>query len=243
MHPASAFSAPPLTAPGQWHLRGGLPPVAWLRVLVHALLAGTLLLAMAWAWAWAQAGMAGQVHGAVAATCVLVAMAWSVVALRLAWRLRRPAAALCLRWCPGDRSGTAAQAHWRVLHWGDRPVSLAVVMQLSGWRLLRVRQASPDPRLHRLAWCWLPPMLAGSDPQDLHRLSCLLTLNLGQASGRAPAMASSGPRDQKVPVPLPFPATSAPETQFPDTVFADTVWMGEPGLGSDAAAHDARRLA
>lgn len=246
MSNSGACSAPPLIAPGQWHLHTGLPPVGWMRGTVYVVMASTVLLVLAWAAAWTMAWRDGQTPALQALLAVVSAAAWCVLAGRVLWRMRRPSPLVCLRWLPGERVKAAASAQWRVLNWGDRAVHTEVVFSVAGWRWLRLSQPSADPRVARQAWCWVPPVPAGADPRDLHRLSCLLTLKLGQFGALSPAVASSGgshaPQGTtKRPVMKPTPVAPPPaaaDTQFPDTVFADTVWMGEPpGIDRAGAPH------
>jgi hypothetical protein len=252
MRTTSTLSAPPLIAPGQWFLASGLPPVVWMRVAVYGLMAATIALAQAWGWSWLLAVQHGQTPWVSGLMAWVAAQVWTVLAARIVWRLRRPAPPLCLRWCPGERLAASVAAHWRVLNWGDRPVRPELVLSLLGWRLLRLSQPSPDPRVQRQAWCWVPPLASRHDPQDLHRLSCLLTLRMGQFDELASPVASSASMPvASMPVSSassrhPSSSTPSADTQFADTVFADTVWMGEalldrsPVLAASRAGGDVK---
>lgn len=246
MRPTGAFCPPPLIAPGQWHLRGGIPPIPAWRAGVLFVVVATQGLMLAWAGAWLMACLDGQVSVVGAALAVLVSATSLILAARWCVRLRHAARLLSVRWCHQQGLDTESCSHWRVVQWGDRPVVLDVVLKFSGWRLLRLSQPGPDPRLIRQAWCWVPPVPSGTDPQDLHRLSCLLTLKSGSpGSLRQPMASSPGLLRQKVPVSPPTSSFQAPETQFADTVFADTVWMEEPAMGggTESKSDPSRRVA
>lgn len=240
MRTTSTLSAPPLIAPGQWLLASGLPPVVWMRVVVYGLMAATIALAQAWGWSWLLAAEHGQTPWLMGLSAWVVAQGWTLLAARIVWRLRRPAPPVCLRWCPGERLAASVSAHWRVLNWGDRPVRPEQVFKLMGWRLLRLSQPSADPRVQRQTWCWVPPLPSRHDPHDLHRLSCLLTLRMGQFGDLASPVASSVTMPlasmpvSTVPSRPSQPSVASADTQFADTVFADTVWMGDALLDRSA---------
>ena len=212
---ASLYSAPPLLAPGQWRLTTAWLPWRGARRVMRLWAVLMTVLVLVWLAAWLMDAWRSRDTDGRHVAAVLLALLWCVGAWLGVTRRAHESGAVVLRWEPLPRG----RGLWTLGEQGMQAVAPERVLQLFGWRLYRFRPVSAPlalraPSAGKMVWCWVPPLPERDDPADLHRLSCLLTVDDTAFGTLAQSMASSPHEHQQGSV----LSTCPPDTDFPDTV-------------------------